>query len=102
MKKGDIIVCSTNRTSTTEYNLVVGDRYEIILVVGDKYEIIADPLHCFIPPPAWDWNTNPNDFSKIVLNVKNIQTGQEHACVPARIFITLDVYREFKLKQILN
>lgn len=83
MRKGDIIVCSTNRTSTTEYNLVVGDRYEII----------ADP---------WDWNTNPNDFSKIVLSVKNIQTGQEHVWVPARIFITLEVYREFKLKQILD
>ena len=83
MKKGDIIICSTNKTPTTTYNVTV----------GDKYEIITDPE---------DWNTNPNDFSKITFGVRNIKTDQLHKWVPARIFITLEVYREFKLKQILD
>lgn len=93
-KKGDILVCSTNRTTTTGYNLTV----------GDKYEIITNPE---------DWNNNPNDFSKIfflwqnadsvyALGVKNIKTGQLHKWVPDKLFIPLDVYREFQLKNILD
>jgi len=82
-KKGDILVCSTNRTTTTGYNLTV----------GDKYEIITNPE---------DWNNNPNDFSKISLGVKNIKTGQLHKWVPDKLFIPLDVYREFQLKNILD
>ncbi len=88
-KKGDILVCSTNRTTTTGYNLTV----------GDKYEIITMRMHSLNPE---DWNNNPNDFSKISLGVKNIKTGQLHKWVPDKLFISLDVYREFQLKNILD
>lgn len=81
--KGDILVCSTNKTSTTGYNLIV----------GEKYEIITDPE---------DWNHNSNEFSKIAFDVKNIKTGKIHRWIPARIFISLEVYREFKLREILD
>lgn len=82
-KKGDILVCSTNKTSTTGYNLTV----------GDKYEIITDPQ---------DWNTNANDFNNITIDVRNLKTGKDHHWIPDRLFITLEAYREFKLKEILD
>jgi len=82
-KKGDILVCSTIRTTTTGYNLTV----------GDKYEVITDPE---------DWNTSPNNFSDIKLDVKNLKTGKEHRWIPDRLFITLEAYREFKLREILD
>lgn len=83
VNKGDILVCSTNRTKTTGYNLTV----------YDKYEVISDPK---------DWNNNPNEFSDIILHVKNLKTGKEHKWVPDRLFITLESYREFKLREILD
>lgn len=91
-KKGDILVCSTNRTTTTGYNLTVGDKYEIITNPEDWNNALCNTI----------LSGNPNDFSKISLGVKNIKTGQLHKWVPDKLFIPLDVYREFQLKNILD
>lgn len=76
--KGDILVCCNNKISSYEYNLTI----------GDKYEVIESMLI--------------NGFSSISLDVVNVKTGQHHKWLSDKMFIPLDVYREFKLRQILN
>jgi len=83
--KGDIIVCSNNKINSYEYNLVVGDKYEIIgsmLIHGGG-----------------------NDgLSKVALDVRKCNSNDNTVqyMQPDNLFIPLDVYREFKLRQILD
>lgn len=85
--KGDILVCSTNKLNSYEYNLIV----------GGKYEVIESMLI----------HVGGNDgFSRMVLDVRkcdnNDPTPRVQYMQPDNLFITLDVYREFKLRQILD
>jgi hypothetical protein len=80
--KGDILVCSRTTTNVT-YDLIVGDKYEVIINNGS-------------------FRYSPDDFSNIFLDVRNIKTGKDHKLIPDKLFITLEVYREFKLREILK
>jgi hypothetical protein len=80
MKKGDIIICS----KPEGFNFRTSQ-----LVVGDKYEIVSNP---FIMDVA----------DQLVFDVKNVETGKIHTWVKSINFITLEVLREFKLREILN
>ena len=81
MKKGDIVICS----KPEGFNFRVPQ-----LVVGDKYEIVTDP---FKEIGGWNY---------LVFDVKNVETGRLHSWVKSNHFITLDVLREFRLKEILE
>ena len=80
MKKGDIIICSTPE----DFNFRTSQ-----LVVGDKYQIVTDPF-------IFD------RVDQLVFDVKNVETGKIHTWVKSSNFITLEVLREFKLREILN
>lgn len=80
MKKGDIIICS----KPEGFNFRVPQ-----LVVGDKYEIVTDPFIIDV-------------VDQLVFDVKNVETGRLHSWVKSNHFITLDVLREFRLKEILE
>lgn len=83
-KIGDIIVCSTNQ--------ITGFTIPEI-IVGDQYQIISNPE---------DWSINKSDFPKILFDVKHIKTGRRFSMMSEKIFIPLDIYRDFKLNQILD
>ena len=80
MKKGDIIICS----KPEDFNFRTSQ-----LVVGDKYQIVTDPFIFDI-------------VDQLVFDVKNVETGKIHTWVKSNNFITLEVLREFKLREILN
>ena len=83
--KGDIVVCSHNKVNSYEYNLIVGGKYEVIgsmLIHGGEN----------------------GGFSKVALDVRKCDNNDNTVqyIQPANLFITLAVYREFKLRQILD
>ena len=80
--KGDILVCCNNKISSYEYNLTIGDKYEVVnsMLIHGGIE----------------------NGSSISLDVVNVKTGEHHRWISDRLFISLDVYREFKLREILN
>lgn len=80
MKKGDIVICS----KPEGFNFRLPE-----LTVGDKYEIVTDPF-------IFD------RIDHLVFDVKNVETGRLHSWVKSNHFITLEVLREFRLKEILE
>ena len=80
MKNGDIVICS----KPEGFNFRVPE-----LVVGDKYQIVTDPFIMDV-------------VDQLVFDVKNVETGRLHSWVKSNHFITLDVLREFKLRDLLN
>ena len=80
MKKGDIVIC----LKPEGFNFRVPE-----LVVGDKYQIVTDPFIFDI-------------VDQLVFDVKNVETGRLHSWVKSNNFITLEVIRDFRLKEILE
>jgi hypothetical protein len=80
-KKGDIVICSTNWTGNNSFDLVVEDRYEVL-------------NH---PEPL-----SGSGETSWFFNVRNIKTGKISYFTPARLFISLEVYRDFKISEILK
>jgi hypothetical protein len=83
--KGDIVICSHNKVNSYEYNLIVGGKYEVI-----GYMLI---------------HGGGNDgFSKVALDVRKCDNNDNTVqyMQPDNLFITLDVYREFQLRKILE
>lgn len=83
MKKGDIIICSnpiTHGQSVPQGSLIIGEQY---LIVDDGL-LISD-----------------EKFGNVI-SVENVKTGKYHPYVFSNEFITMDVYRHFKLKEILD
>jgi hypothetical protein len=77
-KRGDILICSTKEMyGQTNHQLVVGEKYKI----NDVIEISED---------------------KIILDVTHESTNKRIGLVSDRQFITLEVYRDWKLKKILE
>lgn len=84
MRKGDIIICT--RTPN--------DFYEKILKVGNQYEIIyTDSL------PS---GLRLSGSEKVWFNIKCLETNKIHEYIPSYLFISLDDYREFQIKRILD
>ena len=80
-KKGDIVVCSTNWIGNGSFDLVI----------EDMYEIINEPLL-----------SDGNGWISWFIDVKNIKTNKISYLMPSRLFITLEVYRDFKINEILK
>lgn len=80
--KGDIIVCAKNKVNSYEYDLIIGDKYEVIGSILIHGGIFSD--------------------SRVALDVRNVNNHTVKYLLPDNLFIKLDVYREFKLRQILN
>jgi len=81
-KKGDIIVCSSE---TPGHDLIIGDRYEVtecLIFHGGRVQM--------------------NNGDKVALFVTHIKTNKEYSFLSERLFIPLSVYREFKLRNILD
>ena len=80
VKKGDLVICC--KPESFDFRLPE-------LIVGDRYEIVTDPF-------IFD------RVDHLVFDVKNIKTGRIHSWVKSGHFITLEILREFKLKEILE
>lgn len=80
MKKGDIVICSQTECFNSKPQLTI----------GDKYEITSDS-HRLVESDGWNY---------LVFNVKNVVTGRHHTWVKSNHFITLEVFREFKLREL--
>jgi len=77
-KHGDILICSTKEMyGQTNHQLIVGDKYKI----NDVIEMLED---------------------KIILDVTHESTNKRIGLVSDRQFIPLEVYRDWKLKKILE
>jgi len=78
MKKGDILICSTNKS-------LWGENIKQLLV-GDKY-IVKDVI----------------EMSEMaILNITHINTGEDIGLYHQRHFIPLEVWREFQFRKILD
>lgn len=75
--KGDILICSTNELYGQKYNLIIGDKYR----VNDAIEMSDD---------------------RIVLELIHDSTNRPVGIHSDRLFIPLWVYREFKLRKVLD
>lgn len=75
--KGDILVCSTDELYGQKYQLVVGDKYQIL----DIIDILED---------------------KTILLVLHVKSNRNIGLVSDRHFITLQWYRDWKLKKIIK
>ena len=75
--KGDILICSNNELYGQKYNLIIGDKYSVndAIVMSDN---------------------------RIVLELIHVDTKLPVGIHSDRLFITLDVYREWKLRKILS
>lgn len=83
-KKGDIVVCSKIDFAGHFYsNLEVGGKYEVL----DQMDLSAN---------LDVWGTG--------LFLKNTKTGDVYKFIPfpSSLFISLEVFREFKLRDILK
>jgi hypothetical protein len=77
-KHGDILICSTKEMyGQTNHQLIVGDKYKI----NDVIEMLED---------------------KIILDVTHESTNKRIGLASDRQFIPLEVYRDCKLKKILE
>jgi hypothetical protein len=82
MRKGDIIICS--RTPN--------DFYEKILKIGNQYEIMSTDS---LP-------SGPSGSEKVWFNIRCLETNEIHEYLPPYLFISLNDYREFQIKRILD
>lgn len=79
-KADDIVICSNNKIGGHEiYDLIVGDKY---LITGsvDGYGSDRETL-------IW---------------IKHIKSGKQLGMMSSNLFISLEVFREFKLIEILK
>ncbi len=79
MKIGDIIICS----NTTN------DYYATRLVVGNKYEILSSNALM-----------GADGFDKPYMDIRCLETQKIIHFMPCYLFITLERYRDFKLRQL--
>ena len=75
--KGDILVCSTDNFYGQKYQLVVGDKYQII----DVIEMSED---------------------KTIIEALHVRTNRNIGLVSDKHFIPLQWYRDWKIKQIVS
>lgn len=83
-KKGDIVVCSKTEFSGHNYsNLEVGQKYEVL----EQMDLSAN---------LDVWGTG--------LFLKNVKTGEVYKYLPfpSSLFISLEVFRDLKLTDILK
>lgn len=74
--KGDILICSTDKLYGMEQSLIVGDKYKVLDIIEMSEKVILDLTH--------------------------VDTNSRVGLFDDKCFIPLDVYREFKLRQILE
>lgn len=75
-KKGDIVICTTNKMYGMTYTLKVGEQY----IVDDFVEM----------------------SEKTLVSVSDVKTGEHISVFDDRHFIPLDIWREFQLRKILE
>lgn len=75
-KKGDIVVCTTEKMYGMTYSLKVGEQY----IIDDFIEMAE----------------------KNLVSVSEAKTGDHVSIFDDRHFIPLDVWREFQLRKILE
>lgn len=73
MNIDDIIICVSIRTKTTGYNLIIGDKYQVI-----------------------------GAFSPDIIDVINVKTGKTHYWIPICLFDKVDAFRDSKIEDILK
>lgn len=76
LKKGDIVICTTNKMYGMTYTLKVGEQY----IIDDFVEM----------------------SEKTLVSVSDAKTGEHISVFDDRHFIPLDVWREFQLRKILE
>ena len=75
--EGEILICSTNELYGQKYNLIVGDKYQVI----EDIEMSDD---------------------RVVLDLIHVKTNSRVGIHSDRLFIQLYVYREFRIRQVLR
>lgn len=75
-KKGDILICSTNKMYGMTFLLEIGEQYE----VSDIMEM----------------------SEKVLVSVNSTKTGEYIGIFDDKHFIPLDIWREFQLRKILE
>lgn len=76
--EGDILICSTKEMwGQINHELIVGDKYRVLDVIKMSED-------------------------KIILDIIHESSNKRIGMVGDRHFITLQAYREWKLKQIIN
>jgi hypothetical protein len=81
-KKGDIVICVTNKMYGMKYLLEVGEQYQI----DDCIEI----------------GGNVFGSEKNLVSVSNVKTGEDIGVFDDKHFMPMDVWREFQLRKILE
>jgi hypothetical protein len=81
--KGDVLVCSCE---TPGHDLIIGDQYKV--------------TECLNFEAAGRVQMSNGD--KVALFVTHIKTGKEYSFLSDKSFIPLSVYREFKLRNVLD
>ncbi len=74
--KGDVLICSTDLLYGQNHQLIVGDKY----IINDVIEMAE----------------------KVILDVTHKETNKRCGLFDDRHFISLDVYREFQLRKVLD
>jgi hypothetical protein len=77
MKEGDIVVCSTDMMYGQKYQLIVGDQHIINNIIRMTY------------------------FEKTIIDVTHKKTNKR-CLFDQSNFITLEVWREFQLRKVLE
>lgn len=76
-KRGDILICTTNEMyGQTNRMLIIGDKYKINDIIEMSDKTILDVIH--------------------------EETNSRVGLVSDRHFITIEVYRDWKIKQLLK
>lgn len=75
-KKGDIVICVTNKMYGMKYLLEIGEQYEIeyFIQVSEKY----------------------------IVSVNSLKTGEDVGVFDDKHFMPLHVWREFQLRKVLD
>lgn len=81
-RKGDIVICVTNKMYGMTYLLEVGEQYQI----DDCIEI----------------GGNVFGSEKNLVSVSNVKTGEDIGVFDDKHFMPMDVWREFQLRKILE
>lgn len=81
-RKGDIVICVTNKMYGMTYLLEVGEQYQI----DDCIEI----------------GGNVFSAEKNLVSVSNVKTGEDIGVFDDKNFMPMDVWREFQLRKILE
>ena len=63
-----------------------------MIIIGDQYEILD----------LINFQKGVDTFTEYAFSVKNTKSGKIHYWCSDRLFIPLEVWREFQLRKILN